>query len=31
MGVLDAGSPLTDELIAWTADRFAGSDPTPNC
>lgn len=31
MGVLDATSPLTEELVAWTADRFAGKPASSNC
>lgn len=31
MGVLDASSPLTDELIAWTADRFEGAPASSTC
>ena len=31
MGLLDADSPLTEELVAWTADRFAGKPATPAC
>jgi hypothetical protein len=28
MSVLEAESPLTDELIAWTTDRFEGKPVT---
>jgi uncharacterized membrane protein HdeD (DUF308 family)/acetyl esterase/lipase len=31
MGVLDADSPLTDELATWTADRFAGKPAASTC
>jgi len=31
MGVLDVDSPLTEELIAWTADRFAGEPAESTC
>jgi hypothetical protein len=31
MGVLDADSPLTEELIAWTADRLAGKPASNSC
>jgi uncharacterized membrane protein HdeD (DUF308 family)/acetyl esterase/lipase len=31
MGVLDAPSPLPDELNAWTADRFAGNPAESTC
>jgi pimeloyl-ACP methyl ester carboxylesterase len=31
MGVLDADSPLTPQLTAWTADRFAGKPPPNTC
>ena len=29
--LVEAGSPLTDELLAWTQDRLAGQPPTPTC
>jgi acetyl esterase/lipase len=31
MGVLEAESPLTDELTAWTADRFARKPAASTC
>jgi hypothetical protein len=31
MGVLDAESPLTEELTAWTVDRFAGEPASSTC
>jgi hypothetical protein len=31
MGLLEASSPLTDDLIAWTADRLAERPPNPTC
>lgn len=31
MGVLDAESPLTEELTTWTADRFAGKPAASTC
>lgn len=31
MSVLDADSPLTEELITWTADRFAGKLASNTC
>jgi hypothetical protein len=31
MGVLEADSPLTEELTAWTADRFAGRPAESTC
>jgi uncharacterized membrane protein HdeD (DUF308 family)/acetyl esterase/lipase len=31
MGVLDADSPLTDELADWTSDRFAGTPAASTC
>lgn len=31
MGVIQPPSPLPAELIAWTADRFAGNPATPTC
>ena len=31
MGLLDADSALTDELITWTAERFAGRPATSSC
>ena len=31
MGVLQPDSGLPDRLIAWTADRFAGTPPEPTC
>jgi len=31
MGVLDADSPLTEELTAWTVDRFAGDPADSTC
>jgi alpha-beta hydrolase superfamily lysophospholipase len=30
-GVLEAESPLTGELIAWTADRFDGNPGVSTC
>jgi uncharacterized membrane protein HdeD (DUF308 family) len=29
--LVQADSPLIPELIAWTQDRLAGAEPTPNC
>jgi pimeloyl-ACP methyl ester carboxylesterase len=29
--LVEAGSPLLPELLAWTRDRLAGEAPTPNC
>jgi alpha-beta hydrolase superfamily lysophospholipase len=29
--LVQADSPLIPELVAWTQDRFAGAEPTPNC
>ena len=31
MGVLEADSPLTEELTTWTADRFAGKPAASTC
>jgi hypothetical protein len=31
MGVLDADSPLTEELTAWTEDRLAGRPAASTC
>jgi acetyl esterase/lipase len=31
MGVLEADSPLTEELTAWTIDRFEGKPATSTC
>ena len=31
MGVLEADSPLTEELTAWTADRFEGRPAASTC
>ncbi|MFC8798444.1 lipase family protein [Promicromonospora sp. NPDC057138] len=29
--LIEDGSPLTPELVAWTQDRLAGEAPTPTC
>ena len=31
LGVVAPDSPLIDDLVAWTTDRFAGRPATPNC
>lgn len=31
LGVVAPDSPLIGDLVAWTADRFAGRPATPNC
>jgi hypothetical protein len=31
MGPLDAKSPLTQELITWTTDRFSGKPSSHTC